>query len=212
MTRQELIDLGVDEAVVEKIMRLHGKTVNPLKESNEKLAADNGRLSSDLAKAQGEIKTTNEKHEKDMNDLTEKHNAEVEARETAEKELASEKAAHSATKDGFAKKETDAAIDKVYSDLLTQSGFRPDLVDKEIKLADREALVLGKDGKLKDSDKVLADAKSRWPNDFATSAEKGATTFRGNPFAMQNATPPTAGGNKAMNAFIRAGANIAETE
>lgn len=204
MTRQELLDLAVDEAVVDKIMRLHGKTINPLKADNEKLAADNEALSADLTKAQGEIKSITEKHENDQSSFKAKYEAEVAVRETAEKDLVAERVAHKTTRDDFAKKESDATINKVYSELLTQSGFRPDLVDKEIKLANRDALALDKDGKLKGSDKILADAKSRWPNDFADATEGGAFTFSGGLFSG-NKTPSPAMQNDsaAMNAWIR---------
>lgn len=40
MERQNLIDLGIENETVDKIMEMHGKTVNPLKQTNESLKAE----------------------------------------------------------------------------------------------------------------------------------------------------------------------------
>lgn len=40
MERKDLIDLGIENETVDKIMEMHGKTVNPLKQTNESLKAE----------------------------------------------------------------------------------------------------------------------------------------------------------------------------
>lgn len=40
MERKDLIDLGIENETVDKIMELHGKTVNPLKQEKESLKAE----------------------------------------------------------------------------------------------------------------------------------------------------------------------------
>ncbi|ULG73023.1 phage scaffolding protein [Macrococcus brunensis] len=40
MERKDLIELGIENETVDKIMEMHGKTVNPLKQTNESLKAE----------------------------------------------------------------------------------------------------------------------------------------------------------------------------
>jgi len=128
-----------------------------------------------------------------------------------------EVAAHAAFRTETENASKNATVDKLYTDVLTTAGLRPDLIANELKLANRELLALDDKGvALKDAAKALADAKTRWTtDDFAVETRGGAKTFQSGPLGDAKAFPEVAsgtGGNKAMNAFIRAGANVAETE
>ena len=186
MTRESLVALGLDKKHIDAIMSLHGQTVNPLNTQITTLTADNTKLKTDLESAQGEINSITETYSNDQEAYKPKYEAEVQAREAVETKYNNEVAAHNTTKTNHEAEKTNAAVDKVYAELLTASGLRSDLIQNELKLANRETLKLDdKDpSKLKDADKVLADAKVRWPKDFAEAKEGGATAFSsGNSFA-----------------------------
>ena len=216
MTRESLAALGLDKKHVEAIMSLHGQTVNPLNAQITTLTVDNNKLKADLETVQGEINSITETYNNDQEAYKPKYEAEVAAREAAETKYNNEVAAHNTTKTNYEAEKTNAAVDKAYAELLTASGLRPDLIQNELKLANREALKLDdKDPtKLKDADKVLADAKARWPKDFAEAKEGGATAFAdGNQFTPKTPSSSTStDGNKSMNNFIRAGAGVVESE
>ena len=202
MDRQSLIDLGIGEDVVDKVMRLHGKTVTPLNakisglESDvSTLTATKSKLETDLQAARNEVQSITNTFSNDQEAFKAKY-------ETAQADLDTEKKAHAAYRTEVADKQKNAAIDSLYADLLTKSGLRPDLIPNELKLVNRESLVLDKDGKaLKDADKVIADAKTRWEKDFATETEGGAKVFGGSSFSTK---PPSGAVAKTANASINA--------
>jgi hypothetical protein len=107
-----------------------------------------------------------------------------------------------------------AITDKLYSDLLTKAGLRPDLISNELKLANRELLALDKDGKaLKDPEKAIADAKTRFANDFAEEKQGGAGALTGGNTFSKKISPTTITGateNTDMNAWIRGASETAE--
>lgn len=75
MKREELKEIGLDEEAINKVMALHGKDVNGLKEEAEKKAAEFEQLKEELSKANetldkvkdyDEVKANYEKYKTDL--------------------------------------------------------------------------------------------------------------------------------------------------
>ena len=209
MEREQLIAMGLDKKQVDAIMKLHGLGINPLNTQIATLTADNARLTTDLEVAQGEVTSITNTYNNDQESYKAKYETAEAARIQATKDHANEVAAHTATKTAHEAEKTNAAIDTAYTELLASSGLRPDLIPNELKLANRESLALDDKGKLKDPDKVLADAKTRWPKDFAEEREGGVSTFSAGGSAFMQSPPAAStqkeGANSAINAMLRAG-------
>ena len=137
---------------------------------------------------QKKIDEVTETYNRDQESYRVKYETELPA---LQKKLDDEITAHTTFRTETENVAKNAAIDKTYTEFLTASGFNPDNIPNELKLANRELLTLDKDGKLKDSDKVLADVKTRWAeSNFAEVRENGAVIFNtGGTFARQNTTP-----------------------
>jgi len=166
----------------------------------------------DLQKEVDDVMAThNGAYEKDEETWKSKYDTATAELETAKSDLATEKVAHEATVTTHKQAATNATIDKLYADALTSAGLRPDLIANELKLANRELLTLDSKGVLKDTDKAIADAKTRWgEGDFAKETQGGARTVVGGAFGAKTPGNVSATDNKSMNDWIRGAADTAE--
>ena len=193
--RDMLEEMKVEKADRDKVMAAFGKAFNPIKADLEKAQADLTKARSDLEEANKDYNSFYNSYNDDQESFKAKYEAEVTAHSETKVALETEQAAHIATRTDWENKESNATIDRVYGELLTASGLDPALHANEMKLVNRESLVLDKDGaKFKDADKILADAKMRWPETaFAKTEEGGVKTFGGNGLFAK----PAAGGKNA---------------
>lgn len=130
------------------------------------------------------MKEYNGAYDKDEETYKAKYKAATADLEIVKGDLTKEQEAHKLTLATHEQAATNATIDKLYTDALTAAGLRPDLVANELKLANRDLLTLDAKGTaLKDTDKAIADAKTRWgKGDFAKETQGGAGTFAGGTF------------------------------
>lgn len=121
---------------------------------------------------------------------TEKQTAEDSAT-TAEKW----KTKYQALKDDFesykgeqAKKETRAAKEKAYRELLKQAGVNEKRLDAVLRVSDVDSVELDEKGTIKGADKLTEGIKSEWADFIGTTSIQGA----------QTATPPASTGGNGM--------------
>lgn len=74
------------------------------------------------------------------------------------------------------KKETRAAKEKAYRELLRQAGVSEKRLDAVMKVSDIDGLELDGDGKAKDSDRLVENVKAEWSDFIETAVATGAPT------------------------------------
>lgn len=89
-----------------------------------------------------------------------------------------------AYKKDISAKESKAARESAYKELLKEAGVSEKRLDAVIKVTDVAGLEMGEDGKFKDSDKIIENIKSEWADFITTKETRGAET----------STPPTSNG------------------
>lgn len=100
-------------------------------------------------------------------------------------------------------KETRATRTNAYKELLKEAGISEKRLDAIIRVTDMDALEMDKDGKFKDSEKLLENIKNEWADFIATQETHGAST----------ATPPANnGGGKMTKADIMKIKNTSERQ
>ena len=85
-------------------------------------------------------------------------------------------------------KESKAARESAYKELLKQAGVSEKRLDAVLKVTDVSTLEMDEEGKFKDSAKILENIKNEWADFITTKETHGADT----------ATPPTNNGGSKM--------------
>lgn len=163
LTRKFLSALGIEADKVDEIINAHVETMDGLKE--------------ELTKAKNEASTYKEAAEK---------------LESVQKELDSLKAdneknpykvKYEAVKEEFeafkneqSAKATKEAKEKAYKALLKEAGVSEKRIDAVTRVADLEKIELDKEGKIKDSDKLVDSIKTEWSDFITETSAKGAET------------------------------------
>lgn len=171
LTRRALKAMGIEDEKIDEIINMHTETVEGLKADVAKYKAD----AETLPEVQRQL-------EKAQNDL-----------EAGKKD--SWKVKYEAIKEEFegykseqAKKETRAAKEKAYRELLKQAGVSDKRLDAVLRVSDVDGVELDEKGAIKDADKLTESIKSEWSDFIQTTTTQGANT----------ATPPANGGSSAM--------------
>ena len=73
-------------------------------------------------------------------------------------------------------KETLAAKESAYRDLLKAAGVAEKRIPAVLKVSDLDGIELDKDGKVKDADKLTENVKTEWADFIPTTTETGAKT------------------------------------
>lgn len=177
LTRKFLTALGLEGDKVDEIINAHSETVEALKEERDTAKREADSFKTEAAKVAGlekELSTLKEAAEKDGGNAWKvKYDAMVEERDNLKAEFDKYKTDISA-------KETKAAKEKAYRNLLKETGVSEKRIDSVIKVTDLDKYELGEDGKIKDSDKAITSIKEEWADFITTEGTKGAET----------ATPP----------------------
>ena len=185
MDREFLEALGLEGAVIDKVMKAHGKAVNPLKADKERLEAENSTLKTDLKAAKDEIVT-----------VTEKYETEAEARKKADAELTAEKTAHETYRNEVKAEKETVAKQKIFLDAVASFESEDTIAKLNPKQVPEYAKSYGgevewetlKDGsfKMKNFDAVMSDGMKNEAYDFKAPETRTAQT--GSYFAGSNAT------------------------
>ena len=211
MDREFLEALGLEGAIIDKVMKAHGKAVNPLKADKERLEAENSTLKTDLKAAKDEIVSVTDKYDKDQESYKNKYEVEVEARKKADAELTAEKTAHETYRDEVKAEKETVTKQKTFLDAVasfeskdTKAKLNPKQVAEFAKSyggeVEWETL---KDGsfKMKNFDAVMSDGMKNEAYEFKAPETRTAQTG----FFSSTTQNKTSG--KSMNDFIRAGAS-----
>ena len=163
--------MGIEDEKIDEIINMHTETVDGLKADVAKYKAD----AETLPEVQRQL-------EKAQNDL-----------EAGKKD--SWKVKYEAIKEEFegykseqAKKETRAAKEKAYRELLKQAGVSDKRLDAVLRVSDVDRVELDEKGAVKDVDKLTESIKSEWSDFIQTTTTHGA----------QTAAPPVNSGGSAM--------------
>ena len=171
LTRRALKAMGIEDEKVDEIITMHTETVDGLKADVAKYKAD--------AEALPEVQRQLEKAQNDL--------------EAGKKD--SWKVKYEAIKEEFegykseqTKKETRAAKEKAYRELLKQAGVSEKRLDAVLRVSDVDGVELDENGAVKDADKLTESIKSEWADFIPTTTTQGA----------QTAAPPANAGGRTM--------------
>lgn len=171
LTRRALKAMGIEDEKIDEIITMHTETVDGLKAEVTKYKAD--------AEALPEVQRQLEKAQNDL--------------EAGKKD--SWKVKYDAIKEEFegykseqTKKETRAAKEKAYRELLKHAGVSEKRLDAVLRVSDVDDVELDENGAIKDVDKLIATIKNEWADFIQTTATQGA----------QTAMPPTNQGTGSM--------------
>lgn len=155
LTRKSLNAMGLTEEQVDSIIEMHTETVNGLKKYKD--AAD------ELAEVKAQLEQAN----KDL--------------ESAKKD--SWKVKYDALKEEFegyksqqTQKETRAAKETAYRELLKAAGVSEKRIESVLKVTDLEKVELS-DGRIKDADALTKSIREEWADFIVSTTQTGAQTY-----------------------------------
>ena len=163
LTRKMLKAMGIEEEKIDQIIEAHSETVDSLKADRDTYKEDAGKLK-EVQKELDELKAKGddgwkEKHDKLKGEF-DQYKTDVQA------------------------KETQAAKEKAYRDILKDAGLSEKGIAKAIKYAEWDKIELEADGKLKGANDHIKAVKEEWAEYVTTTTTTGANT----------ATPPANNG------------------
>lgn len=159
LTRKMLKAMGIEDDKIDQIIEAHTETVDGLKADLSKYRAD--------AEALPDIQKQLEKAQADL--------------EAGKKD--SWKIKYDAIKEEFdgykneqIKKETHAAKEKAYRDLLKRAGVSEKRLESVLRVSDVDGVELDDKGGVKDAEKLTENIKSEWADFIVTTEIRGANT------------------------------------
>lgn len=159
LTRRALKAMGIEDEKIDEIINMHSETVDGLKADIAKYKAD--------AEALPDVQKKLEQAQADL--------------EAGKKD--SWKVKYEAIKEEFdgykqeqTKKETRAAKEKAYRELLKQAGVSEKRLDAVLRVSDVDGVELDEKGAIKDADKLTESIKSEWTDFIQTTTIQGAQT------------------------------------
>lgn len=154
ITRKMLKGMSLTDEQIETIIEAHSETVDALKDERDRFKADAESLPG-LRKELEALKGSDGGFEKKYNDLKDEFE-----QYKSEQSAAAEKNA----------KET------AYKEMLKEAGVSERRIATILRVTNLNEIKLDKDGKLKDHDKLVEDAKSEWSDFIDTKHVEGADT------------------------------------
>lgn len=168
LKRSMLKAMGIEDEKIEQIMEAHIETVDALKEQRDAYKADAEKLA--------DVQKQLDKANKDL-EASGKDTYKVKY-EAIKEELEGFKAEQAA-------KETKAAKEGAYRELLKAAGISDKRIPAILKVSDFDSIELDDKGQIKGADKLTESIKSEWADFISTSTTRG----------VQTATPPAVGGS-----------------
>ena len=155
LTRKMLKAMGIEEEKIDQIIEAHSETVDSLKADRDTYKEDAGKLK-EVQKELDELKAKGddgwkEKHDKLKGEF-DQYKTDVQA------------------------KETQAAKEKAYRDILKDAGLSEKGIAKAIKYAEWDKIELEADGKLKGANDHIKAVKEEWAEYVTTTTTTGAKT------------------------------------
>lgn len=183
LTRKMLKAMGIEDEKIDQIIDAHTETVDGLKADIEKYRTDAEKLPG----VQKELEAAQDGLEAGKKD--------------------SWKVKYDAIKEEFegykseqTKKETRAAKESAYRNLLKATGINEKRIESVLKVSDVDSLELDDKGAIKDAAKLTDSIKTEWADFISTTTTKGAESH----------TPPQINNGKSYTAADIRGMSAAE--
>lgn len=163
LKRSMLKAMGIEDEKIEQIMEAHVETVDALKEQRDAYKADAEKLA--------DVQKQLDKATKDL---------EASGKDTYKVKYEAIKEEFDSFKKEQAAKETRAAKESAYRELLKAAGISEKRIAAILKVSDIDSVELDDDGAIKDANKLTESIKAEWADFIPTTTTRGA----------QTATPP----------------------
>ena len=174
LTRKMLKAMGIEEEKIDQIIEAHSETVESLKADRDSYKEDAEKLK-DVQKELDDLKAKGDDGWKEKHDAL--------------------KAEFDQYKNDVQAKETKAAKEAAYRDILKDANLSEKGIEKAVKYAEWDKIELDEDGKLKGANDHIKAAREEWAEYVTTTTTTGAKT----------STPPAnTGGAKMTKAEIYA--------
>lgn len=164
LTRKALATMGIEDDKIDQIIEMHTETVNALKEERDKYKTDAGKLET-VQKELDEVKSKAKTDE----ELQERYETLEKEKETLQKQFDDYKSEQTA-------KETRAAKEKAYKEILKDAGIPEKHFAKILKYSDVDGTKLTKEGKIDGADTILKTIKEEWSDHIESTGSEGAKT------------------------------------
>lgn len=160
LTRRFLKALGIEDEKVDQIIEAHSETVDALKEERDGYKADAEKL----PEVQRQLEAAKKKAPK-------------EGEETVSKaDYDKLKAEFDEYKNDIQAKESHAAKEKAFREILKEAGVSEKRIDAIVKVSDIDSVELADDGKAKEAAKLTEKVKSEWSDFIETVKTSGVKT------------------------------------
>lgn len=156
LTRKMLRAMGIEDEKIDQIIDAHTETVDGLKDQLKESASNAEKV------------TTLQKQIEKMTDDA-KESGENSPYKVKYDELKTE---FDEYKRSITEQQTKNAKETAYKNLLKSAGLKDTLLDKIARITDFGTIELEADGKIKDSDKLIASIKTEYADFIVTSGEK----------------------------------------
>lgn len=171
LTRKMLKAMGIEEEKIEQIIEAHAESTDALKKERDTYRADAEKL----VDIQKELDKANEKIAK---------NGDIEMISKSEYDAIVKE--YNDFKSDIDAKNTHAAKEHAFRDLLKEAGIGEKRLNAIIKVSDINGFELDENQKIKDAARHMESIKTEWSDFIETTMERGANT----------ATPPANNGRK----------------
>lgn len=163
LKRSVLKAMGIEDEKIEQIMEAHVETVDALKEQRDAYKADAEKLA--------DVQKQLDKATKDL---------EASGKDTYKVKYEAIKEEFDSFKKEQTAKETRAAKESAYRELLKAAGISEKRIAAILKVSDIDSVELDENGAIKDANKLTESIKAEWADFIPTTTTRGA----------QTATPP----------------------
>ena len=155
LTRKMLKAMGIEEEKIDQIIEAHSETVDSLKADRDSYKEDAEKLK-DVQKELDDLKAKGDDGWKEKHDAL--------------------KVEFDQYKNDVQAKETKAAKEAAYRDILKDANLSEKGIEKAIKYAEWDKIELGEDGKLKGANDHIKAAREEWAEYVTTTTTTGAKT------------------------------------
>ena len=155
LTRKMLKAMGIEEEKIDQIIEAHSETVDSLKADRDSYKEDAEKLK-DVQKELDDLKAKGDDGWKEKHDRL--------------------KAEFDQYKNDVQEKETKAAKEAAYRDILKDANLSEKGIEKAVKYADWDKIELGEDGKLKGANDHIKAVREEWAEYVTTTTTTGAKT------------------------------------
>lgn len=160
LTRKFLKAMGIEDEKVDQIIEAHSETVDALKEERDGYKADAEKL----PEVQRQLEAAKKKAPK-------------EGEETVSKaDYDKLKAEFDEYKNDIQAKESHAAKEKAFREILKEAGVSEKRIDAIVKVSDIDSVELADDGKAKEAAKLTEKVKEDWSDFIETVKTSGVKT------------------------------------